>query len=60
MRILNHENELNGLKWIRADTSLMFGKKKRSYLRITNFIPKTFIIIISEINYFKLVLKNAP
>jgi len=25
----------------------------------TNFIPKTFIIIIFETNYFKLVLKNV-
>jgi len=47
------------MDWIRADTSLIFEKKKHSYLRVTNFIPKTFIIIIPEIKYFKLVLKNA-
>ena len=35
------------------------SKKEHSYLKVTNFIPKTFIIIIPEINYFKLVLKNA-
>ena len=47
------------MDWIQADTSLIFEKKKRSSLRVTNFIPKTFIIIIPEINYFKLILKNA-
>ena len=54
-----HENGLNGLKWIGSElsTNLIFEKKKHSYLRITNFIPKTFIIIIP--NYFKLVLKYA-
>jgi len=48
---------------MRADTSLIFKKKEYSSLRNkfipkTNFIPKTFIII-PEINYFKLALKNA-
>jgi len=47
------------MDWIRADASLIF-EKKHLYLRITNIIPKTFIIIIPEINYFKLILKNAP
>jgi len=32
------------MDWIRVDTSLIF-EKKYSYLRVTNFIPKTFIII---------------
>jgi len=37
------------MDWIRSD-SLIFEKKIHSYLRVTNFIPKTFIIIIPEIN----------
>jgi len=44
------------MEWIRDDTSLIF-EKKYSYLRITNFIPKTFIIIILKINYFIKVSK---
>jgi len=46
------------MDWIRTDTSLIFEKKTFVYLRVTNFIPKIFIIIILEINYFKLVLRN--
>ena len=45
------------MEWIRADTNLIFEKKKHSFLRVINFISKTLIIIIPEINYFKLVLK---
>jgi len=49
------------MHWIRADTNLILKKKEKySYLRVTNFIPKIFIIIIAEIIDFKLVLKNAP
>ena len=46
------------MDWIRADTSLIFEKKKHSSLKVTN-VPKTFIIILPEINYFKLILQNA-
>jgi len=46
------------MDWIRVDTSLIFEKKKHLYLRLIHFISKTFIIV-PEINYFKLILKNA-
>jgi len=46
------------MDWIRANTNLTFEKRIHLYLRIINFIPKTFIIIIISEQLLQIGIKK--